>query len=44
MHPLTVIILLIIGGKVGGFIGMVLAVPIGVVIKIIYEDLNYYLF
>jgi hypothetical protein len=23
---------------------MVLAVPIGVIIKIIYEDLNYYLF
>lgn len=44
MHPLTVIILLIIGGKIGGFIGMVLAVPVGVVIKIIYEDLNYYLF
>lgn len=44
MHPLTVIILLIIGGKIGGFIGMVLAVPVGVVIKIIYEDINYYLF
>jgi predicted PurR-regulated permease PerM len=39
-----VIILLVIGGKIGGFIGMVLAVPVGVVIKIIYEDLNYYLF
>lgn len=44
MHPLIVIILLIIGGKLGGFLGMVLAVPVGVVIKIIYEDLNYYLF
>lgn len=44
MHPLLVIIILIIGGKIGGFIGMVLAVPIGVIIKIIYEDLNYYLF
>jgi predicted PurR-regulated permease PerM len=44
MHPLMVIILLVIGGKIGGFIGMVLAVPVGVVIKIIYEDLNYYLF
>ncbi|MCM0648771.1 AI-2E family transporter [Clostridium swellfunianum] len=44
MHPLVVIILLIVGGKLGGFLGMVLAVPIGVVIKIIYEDLNYYLF
>lgn len=44
MHPLVVIILLIIGGKIGGFIGMVIAVPVGVVIKIIYEDINYYLF
>ena len=44
MHPLTVILLLIIGGKVGGILGMILAVPLGVVIKVIYEDLNYYLF
>jgi predicted PurR-regulated permease PerM len=44
MHPLTVIVLLMIGGKVGGILGMILAVPLGVVIKVIYEDLNYYLF
>jgi len=44
MHPLIVIILLIVGGKVAGFLGMVLAVPVGVIIKVIYEDLNYYLF
>lgn len=44
MHPLIVILLLIIGGKVGGFIGMVLAIPIGVIIKIIYDNINYYLF
>lgn len=44
MHPLLVILLLVLGGKVGGFIGMVLAVPVGVIIKVIYEDLNYYLF
>lgn len=44
MHPIIVIILLIVGGKIGGFTGMVLAVPLGVVIKIIYEDINYYLF
>ena len=44
MHPLIIILLLIIGGKIGGFIGMVLAVPVGVVIKVIYEDINYYLF
>lgn len=44
MHPLTVILLLLIGGKIGGILGMILAVPLGVVIKVIYEDLNYYLF
>lgn len=44
IHPLVVILLLIVGGKIGGFIGMVLAIPLGVVIKIICEDLNYYLF
>ena len=44
MHPLTVILLLLIGGKVGGVLGMILAVPLGVVIKVIYEDINYYLF
>lgn len=44
MHPLTVILLLLIGGKIGGILGMILAVPLGVMIKVIYEDLNYYLF
>jgi len=44
MHPLTVILLLMIGGSVGGILGMILAVPLGVVIKVIYEDINYYLF
>ncbi|NEZ45969.1 AI-2E family transporter [Clostridium niameyense] len=44
MHPLTIIFLLTIGGKLYGFIGMVIAIPIGVVLKVIYEDLNYYLF
>lgn len=44
MHPLTVILLLIIGGEAAGFLGMILAVPLGVIVKVIYEDLNYYLF
>lgn len=44
MHPLIVILLLVIGGKLWGFFGMVLAVPIGVIIKVIYEDINYYIF
>lgn len=44
MHPLAVIVLVIIGNKVGGFLGMVLAVPIAVVIKVVHDDLYYYLF
>lgn len=44
MHPLTVIVLLLIGEKVAGFVGMVAAVPLGVAIKIIYRDLSYYIF
>lgn len=44
MHPLVVILLLIVGGKLGGFMGMILAIPIGVMVKILYEDINYYLF
>lgn len=44
IHPLNIIVLLLIGESFGGFIGMILAVPIGVIIKVIYEDINYYLF
>lgn len=44
IHPVFIIILLLIGEAMGGFVGMILAVPIGVIIKVIYEDINYYLF
>lgn len=44
MHPLTIIILLLIGEKIGGFIGMILAIPLGVVIKVLWEDIDYHLF
>ena len=44
MHPIIIIILLLIGDKLGGFIGMILIVPLGVIIKVIYEDINDYLF
>jgi predicted PurR-regulated permease PerM len=44
MHPFVIIILLLIGDKFGGFIGMVLVVPIAVIIKVLYDDINYYLF
>lgn len=44
MHPVAVILLLLIGEKSGGILGMILAIPIGVIIKIVYEDINYYIF
>lgn len=44
MHPIVIIILLLFGEEIGGFVGMILAVPIGVIIKVIYEDINYHLF
>lgn len=44
MHPFMIIILLLVGEKLGGFIGMVLVVPIAVIIKVLYDDINYYLF
>ncbi|MBQ6820349.1 MAG: AI-2E family transporter [Clostridium sp.] len=44
MHPILIIILLLIGEKIGGIIGMIIVVPIGVIIKVIYEDINDYLF
>lgn len=44
IHPLPILLLLIIGGNIGGFLGMVLAIPIGVSLKIIYENINYHLY
>ncbi len=44
IHPLIVIIILIISEKIGGLTGMILAVPIAVIIKIIIYDIDYYLY
>lgn len=44
MHPLTIILLLLIGEKIGGFLGMILIVPIAIIIKVLYDDLDYYCF
>lgn len=44
LHPLSVIVLVLIGEKFGGIFGMILAIPIGVIIKQIYEDINYYIY
>lgn len=44
LHPILIIILLILGGKIAGIAGMILAVPVVVICKVIYDDINYYLF
>jgi predicted PurR-regulated permease PerM len=43
-HPLTILILLLIGGNIGGVLGMIIIVPIWVTIKVLYEDIESYLF
>jgi predicted PurR-regulated permease PerM len=43
-HPLTILLLLLIGGSLGGIIGMIVVVPFWVMLKVLYEDLDYYLF
>lgn len=44
MHPLLVMLLLIIGEELIGIIGIIIAIPIGVILKMIYDDINYYLY
>ncbi len=39
IHPMVVIISLLIGGKVGGLLGMLLAVPFGALAKVWFERL-----
>ncbi|WP_243151863.1 AI-2E family transporter [Clostridium senegalense] len=43
-HPLTILILLLIGGNIGGIVGMIIIIPVWVTIKVIYEDIEAYLF
>lgn len=42
IHPLVIIILLLIGEKIGGFIGMIVVIPIGVIIKVIINNTSEY--
>ncbi len=42
IHPLIVMVSIIIGGSVGGFLGMLLAVPVGAFLKLIFvRFINY---
>ena len=37
IHPLIVVVSLIVGSAVGGFLGMLLAVPCGALVKIMFN-------
>ena len=43
LHPLWVIFALLAGGELGGLVGMLLAIPIAAIIRIIIRDIYYYL-
>jgi len=40
LHPMVVIILVLLGASIGGIIGMLLAVPIAAILKVIIEELS----
>lgn len=42
LHPVTVIISLLIGGHLLGIVGMILAVPVAALIKVLYKHLWHY--
>ena len=44
IHPIVIVAALVTGEKLGGFFWMLLAVPIVVIIKVAYDDINKYLF
>lgn len=43
-HPVTILLLLIIGGSIGGILGMIIVIPVWVMIKIVVCEIDYYLF
>ena len=43
IHPLLIIISLLIGGEIGGVVGMILAVPIFAIFKVILQNVFIYL-
>ncbi len=42
LHPVTVIISLLIGGQLMGVVGMILAVPVSALLKVLYRHLWHY--
>jgi predicted PurR-regulated permease PerM len=42
MHPLTIILVLIVGGELAGIVGMILAVPFYAALKVVVQHLSAY--
>lgn len=42
MHPLFIIIALLIGGKIAGILGLILAVPIFAILRVIFQHVSTY--
>jgi predicted PurR-regulated permease PerM len=38
INPLLVIIILLVGGKIGGAVGMILAIPVATALSVFFED------
>jgi predicted PurR-regulated permease PerM len=43
LHPLGVVFALLAGGQLGGLLGMLVAIPLAAICKIIFRDIYYYL-
>lgn len=44
MHPFVIILLLLVGESIGGFAGMIFIIPCAVILKVLYNDINYYIY
>lgn len=44
IHPIIIVAALALGEKLGGLFWMLMAVPIVVILKVVYDDINKYLF
>lgn len=43
-HPVTILLLLIIGGSIGGIVGMIFVIPTWTMVKIVISEVEAYLF
>jgi len=43
LHPLWVVFALLAGGEIGGLLGMVIAIPLAAIFRIVFTHIFYYL-